>query len=130
MFQQEIKELQEVNVEFNVTMAWFRKHIDKENETLADFLKLNSLFPVGEARDQAYIELAWAKTRDRGFENRLREETKVILAASKYALAVHIANLQKAAVHHKAFKELYEKVADTQSSNALQTILNNPIIIG
>lgn len=130
MFQEQIKELQDINVMFNVTFDWFRKHIDQKNETLPEFLKLNSLFPVGKNRDQAYMELAAAKIRDRGLEDQFQKDTDLIIKASQYAVAVHIADLQKLAAHHNEFVELYGKVVDKKSSNAFQHILNNAVIIG
>lgn len=125
MFHQQLKAIKDVNIELSITTEWFHINVDPNHTTRVEFLKLNEVFPIGESREQAYLELMQKKiqeadlvgeyTRDTEKEIRFSEELRI-----KYT--EFMAAAEKAVTE---FVEKYESVKDAATYLELEEVYKN-----
>lgn len=124
MFDEKIKELQAINVEFNIINAWYRKHLDTRVHVI-EFLKLNELYPVGETREKAYIDFMKKKIEEAGMTKQFQKDTDQLIECSEALLKDHVVFLQQVDKYQREVTEKFEKITDEGSFKDFIKVLDD-----
>lgn len=125
MFIKTIKELQEMPIAFNIISKWFRENLDPNNNLVGEFLKLNEVFPIGKARDQAYIELMEKKIEEVGLTKKYKMEVERLADCAMLLLADHAAFVESVVKYHNSVAEHFEKIVDEATFQQFVKVFDN-----
>lgn len=125
MFDKNIKELQAINVRFNIINAWFQKNIDPNNIYVDNLLRLNRIFPVGEAREEAYIEFMQQKIEEAGMTKQFQKDTDHLIECCEALRKDHVTFLQQVDTYQREVAEKFEKITDQDNFKEFTKVLDN-----
>lgn len=117
-------DIPEVNVEFNVTNAWFNKHVPNARDFLPKLMAINDVHPVGKLREDAYVTFMVAEIRKLGLFEQFEKDTDTVIAATTMILEDYKEYVAKFHAFTREFQKGVVDVVDRETMAKLQTICN------